>query len=253
MKQTILVIREPGEFCRILAANGYKTENLPLIATEIADDLSDFENKLSHLENYDGVFLTSAKAAQIFAGKLSEKNLEFKDKVYVLGKRGFEILSSGNLDLVFDKAANTAREFLENIATDELKNKRFLFIRGENSLRVVPDFLVKIAEVDETVVYETREIAPGIDKINRIREMFAADEIAAACFFSPSGAGSFLKQCGEEFLQKTAIAVIGKTTAGFFERRRMKVDFISPKADAQVFAFELVKFLENEKRKTDNE
>ena len=163
----ILVIRKFDNFSRILAANNFEIINLPLIETKAIDDLSEFETILESIENYDGVFLTSKQSAEIFRAKLKT---DYRGKVYVLGRRSYEILKDANFNLHFDASANTAREMLENIAPDELKDKNFLFIRGDKSLRIVPKFLSKIASVDEAIVYETHNIAVEIDKINELRE-----------------------------------------------------------------------------------
>ncbi len=243
MPQTILIIREYDEFSRILAGNGCEIENLPLIETKPLDDLREFGKRLGQIDIYDGIFITSRNAARIFADKLRERNIIFKKKIYVLGAQSFEILKNKQLDFVFDETANTAKEMLENIALEDLKGKRFLFVRGEKSLRVVPEFLAEFGKVDETVVYETRAIALEVEELKKLREKFKTGEFAAACFFSPSAAESFLSQIGAQVLHQTVIATIGKTTAGFLERRNLKVDFVSSKSSAENFANELIEYL----------
>ncbi len=239
----ILVVREFDDFSRILSESGLKIINCPTIAVAPLEDLSEFEAKLDALENYDGVFLTSANATEIFRTKLRARNTNFHGKIYVLGKRSFDFLENENLDLVFDKTANTAQEMLENITLDELKNKRFLFVRGEKSLRVVPEFLEKIASVDEAIVYSSSSVAIADDKIKEIKAKSANGEIACACFFSPSAAENFLQQFGAEVSHQIKITVIGKTTADFFERRNLKVDFVARRATAEDFAIELIEHL----------
>ncbi len=236
----ILVIREFDNFSRILAANSYEIINLPLIETKAIDDLSEFEGTLKSIENYAGVFLTSRHAAEVFRAKLKT---DYRGKVYVLGKRSYEILKAENIDLHFDESINTAREMLENITPEELKGKNFLFVRGDKSLRIVPEILSKTATVDEAIVYETRNIAVEIDKVSNLREQFETNEIAAVCFFSPSAVASFIEQFGAEILHQTIIATIGKTTADFFEAQNLPVNFVSSKATAEDFAVELVKYL----------
>ena len=110
-------------------------------------------------------------------------------------------------------------------------------------LRVVPDFLADFANVDEVVVYETRKIAVEAGKLDLIRKQVKENEIIAACFFSPSGAESFLEQFAAETLHQKIIATIGKTTAEFFEQQNLKVGFVSSKATAEDFAVELVNYL----------
>ena len=244
--KAILVIREFDVFSRILAENNYEIINLPLIETKISKDLSDFETKLAQIENYDGIFLTSSNAARIFAAKLREKNISFGGKVYVLGKRGSEILKTEHLNLVYDESANTARAMLENIASEDLREKRFLFVRGATSLRIVPEFLANIGEVDETIVYETLNIKIEAARMQNLRERFERKEIAGACFFSPSAAESFIEQFGANILHQTIIAAIGKTTAEYVEQRNLKVVLVSSKATAEDFAVELIEYLKEE-------
>ncbi len=242
----ILVAREYDVFSRILAANDYEIINLPLVETEMLDDLSEFENKLAAIENYDGIFLTSKQAAEIFRARAVNEKTNYRGKVYVLGRRSYELLKDKNLDLRFDEAANTAREMLEKVALADLKDKRFLFVRGEKSLRVVPDFLSKIAEVDEAAVYRTKNIAIETAELNRLREKFEKGGIGCACFFSPSAAESFIEQFGAETTHLTVIATIGKTTAEFFEMRNVRVAFVASKAAAEDFAAELVEYLKED-------
>jgi uroporphyrinogen-III synthase len=239
----ILVVREFDNFSRILTEKGSSVINCPVIETAALEALSDFEAKLYALENYAGIFLTSARAAEIFRRKLEENKISFGGKVFVLGRRSFEILKAANLDLFFDERAQTVREMLDLIAPDTLKGKQFLFIRGEKSLRTVPEFLERLAAVDEAIVYQTRKIPVEVDKLKEISEKFENAEIAAACFFSPSGAESFLEQFGADVLHQTKIATIGKTTADFFEMQNLTVDLVSAKATAEDFATELAEYL----------
>lgn len=242
----ILVIREFDKFSQILAKNNFKVVNLPLIETKPLEDLHEFETKLKNIADCDGIFLTSKNAARILADKLRQKSIKYNGKVYVLGKSGFEVLKDANLDLVFDKAANTAREMLDDIAPEELKNKRLLFVRGEKSLRVVPEFLADFANIDEVIVYKTDKITVKVDKLNAIRKHFEKNEISAACFFSPSGAENFIEQFGTQILHQTNIATIGKTTAEYFERQNLDVGFVSSKSSAEDFAVELIEYLKKD-------
>lgn len=239
----ILVIRSFDEFSRILTENNFEVVNLPLIKTKPLDDLSDFEAKLKTADRFDGIFLTSKNAAQVLAQRLDELNIRFAGKVYVLGKRSFEILRSKKLDLVFFEEANNAEEMLAKIPAAELENKKFLFIRGEKSLDTIPNFLRNLATVDESIVYTNEPVLLGLDTISEIYEAIGRSEIEVVCFFSPSGAETFLTKFGADILHQTNIATIGKTTADFFERQSIKVDFVSSKSNAENFAIEMINFL----------
>jgi uroporphyrinogen-III synthase len=240
---SVLIVREFDSFSQVLSENGFSVINCPTIKTVTLDNLREFEKRISAIEVYDGVFLTSAHAAKIFREKLREGKNGFSGKVYALGERSFGLLKDEPFDLFFDETANTARELLEKIASEDLKDKRFLYVRGEKSLRVVPDFLKTTASVDEAIVYKTEKITVSIDEINEFSEKFGNGEISCACFFSPSAAESFIEQFGAVNLHQTNIAAIGKTTAEFFERQSLIVDFVSPKARAKDFAVELTNYL----------
>jgi uroporphyrinogen-III synthase len=241
----VLVVRKFENFSRILAENGFTVINCPTIETVPAENLSDSNAKISALASYDGVFLTSRAAAVFFSRSLDERKIDFRGRVYVLGRSSLETLKDKNLDLVFVEKANTAREMLEAIPPEKLKNNHFLFIRGERSLGAVPDFLSKAATVEETIVYRTIKIPAADDKIKEIQEKAAAGEILCTCFFSPSGAESFLEQFGFELLSQTKIAAIGKTTADFLKRQNLTVDFTAPTATAEGFANGLIEYLKN--------
>lgn len=236
---TVLVVRKFDNFSRILTENGFSVVNLPTIETVECENSENLSAKIA-AKNYDGIFLTSRKAAEIAEREIFSK-LNYGGKVYVLGKSSFEILKDKMLRLSFEKDANTAREMLEKIPPDELEGKSFLFIRGERSLGTVADFLKEIASVDEEIVYETRKIDIEVSLKSEIEAK--KEEIVFACFFSPSGAESFLEQFGERFLEKIKIAVIGKTTAEFFAKQNLKADFIANKAASEDFAIELVENL----------
>ena len=243
--RAVLVVREFDNFSRILTENSVGVMNCPSIETMKGKDLSDLGAKISG-GNYDGIFLTSRRAAEIFRREFVDNMGDFGGRVYILGKSSFELLEGKNLDLFFDAKANTAREMLERIPLEELKNKRFLFIRGTKSLGAIADFLRGTATLDEAVVYETRQITPEVNLKSEIAAKLKKGEIAAACFFSPSGAESFIEQFGARSLHQTKIAAIGSTTAEFLEKQNLKVDFISSKASAEDFALELTDYLKNE-------
>lgn len=238
-----LVVRESDDFSRVLEQNGFPVINCPTIKTTPSEDLLDFEEQLCRLDSYDGIFLTSRKATEIFRRELREAGIAFKGKVHIFGRRGYNLLKNEGLDLYFNESAGTVQEMLEKLEPSGLKNKCFLIICGENSLSVVSEYLSRSSQVEEAVVYRTAKITVEPSLRDEIRLLAVRGEIGFACFFSPSGADSFLQQLGDEVLAKTKIAVIGKTTADYFENRNLKVDFISEKPTAGDFANGLIEYL----------
>jgi uroporphyrinogen-III synthase len=238
----VLVARKFDNFSRILAEKGFPVINCPTIETVAHENSLTASGENSPL-SYDGIFLTSPKATEIADSRIfSKKN--YRGIVYVLGQSSFEILKDKNLRLFFDETANTAQEMLERIPPAELKGKRFLFIRGEKSLGTVTDFLKNLASIDEEIVYQTRKVKITEDLKTKLEAK--KDDLICACFFSPSGAESFLEQFGHEFLHQTKIAALGKTTAEYFAKQSLETNFIARRATTEDFAIELVNYLKKE-------
>jgi len=245
MTPQILVIRQPDVFSSILIEQGFSVINLPLIKTEAVSDLTELENYLAEIENFDGIFITSAKAAEIFAAKFREAQRDFRGIFYVLGKRSADLLKYLGHGVFSGFYANTAEELLEIISQKELENKRFLFPRGNRSLRVIPETLQGIAKVAETIVYQTFDLEPDEKELFEIEEKLECGIITAVCFFSPSGVEGFLENFKDFSQKEIKIAAIGKTTARFAEEKKLRVDFVSTKPAAEDFAAELVSYLRN--------
>ncbi len=220
---SVLVVRDYDEFSRILEENGFTVVNAVAIKTVAIVEAIEIGDEI------DGVFITSRKAAEIFAGTEA-----FRGAVYVLGQKSFEILKDRGFDLRFDRSANRAAEMLEAIPRKELEGKRFAFVRGEESLRVIPDGLRAIAAtVDEIIVYRTKRV--------ELPDGIAGRDFDWICFFSPSAVSSFVDQKGLESLNRSKIAAIGKTTAAALAGNGIDVEFVSPNASGVEFAKELIK------------
>jgi uroporphyrinogen-III synthase len=239
----VLVARREDEFSRTLIENGLSVINCPVIRTEPLEDLSRLENALSRLDVFDGVFITSSAAAEILVANVQAELGAYRGRVFVLGRRSFDILKQTAANVVFDGAVNTASDMLDAIDADELRGKRFLFIRGERSMRTIPERLSRIADVEELIVYRTVNEIAAVDQKEAIRKKAANKEIAIACFFSPSGIESFVEQFGIDTLRFAPIAVIGETTAAALQTFGLTADVTAGKTDSESFAADVLRFL----------
>lgn len=246
MPGEILVIREKDRFSSILIERGFSAINFPTIKTEPLADLSELENQLAEIENFDGIFITSSKAAEIVFEKLKESGKSFSGKFYVLGKRSAEILKNSGGKIFHSEQATSAEELLELIPQNELQGKKILFPCGNQSLRIIPEKLKTVAEVREVVVYNTAAAKTDGKQSFEISRKIKNGEISAVCFFSPSGVAGFLKIFPDFSKTKIKIAAIGKTTARCLEENDLSADFISAKPNAEDFAFEFINYLKEE-------
>lgn len=243
MNKAILVVREYDRFSELLSENGFEVINFAAIKTAPLEDLSEFHTKLETIENYDGIFFTSPKAAEIFLNEFDEK--VYCGKIYVLGNRTRTLFENRDFQVIFRNEANTAEEFINFFDRAEFADKNLLFLRGNKSLRIIPELLKDVATVDEIVAYRTLENSIDENSANQISEKIAAGEIFWVCFFSPSGIESFIEKFGDKATSDLKIAAIGATTAKKAVEKNLRTDFISPRANAEDFAVALINHIKN--------
>jgi uroporphyrinogen-III synthase len=235
-RPAILVIRDDDIFSASLRDAGIEVFDLNLIGTEPIAEISEFRKKLSVLSDYDGLFFTSPVAAEIFVNEYGNA-IGFNARVYALGHRSREVLEQSGFDVISPPSAKTADELISSFDKTEFLGKRFLFIRGDKSLRVISEALADIADVDEVVVYRTTQIEVEPNVVERFKDKLEAGEIKLVCFFSPSGVQRFHEIFGDI---TAGSAAIGTTTAAAAKQIGLTVELISSKPDADQFACELI-------------
>ncbi len=244
-KLLILVVREFDKFSHLLTEDGFEIINFPAIESLPIEDFSELDEKIDNLNYYDGLFFTSSKAAEVFLQHIKDRKNNFRGKVYVLGNRTKVLFENKGFEIVYRPNANTAEEFINSFENNEFAGKRFLFLRGDKSLRTIPELLGSVAIVDEIIIYRTIESSIDENLIGEIRGKFNEREINWICFFSPSGIESFVRTFSDLSLEKIKIAAIGTTTAKRAAENNLKVEFVSPKASAEDFAFGLIDYIKN--------
>jgi uroporphyrinogen-III synthase len=237
----VLVLRRDDRFSAILREARFEVINFELIETRPLDDLSELREKLALLDEYDGLLFTSPFAAQVFVEQRMKPN-GFDGLVYALGQRASDILISNGLTVKSPQAANTAAELIDEFGETEFSGKRFLFIRGNKSVRTVPERLSKIATIDEVVVYTTDPVSLDETSAADIKVRLSNNEIDWSCFFSPSGVERFSELFGD-VAKNAKVAAIGTTTADAARQTGLPVDFISLRSDAEEFARGLIKHI----------
>jgi uroporphyrinogen-III synthase len=244
-KSLVLVVREFDKFSYLFKENGFEVVNFPAIQTLPFEDFGGLKEKIDSLKNYDGLFFTSPKAAEVFLQNFENKENDFHGKIYVLGNRTKLLFENTNFEIAFRADANTAEEFINSFDKGEFANKKFLFLRGDKSLRTVPELLKDQSTVDEIVIYRTIENTIDETLKDEIGKRLLKNEIDWICFFSPTGIESFIKTFGELSQNDVKVAAIGTTTAKKAADNNLKIEFVSSKANAEDFAFELIDFIKD--------
>ena len=234
MKMTVIVVRRDDNFSQTLREAGIEVVNLELVSTEVLEDLSEFENLISQLDDYDGVFITSPVAAKMFIDRVRQP---VRRQLYALGKRAASVLEDAGFEVKKVPHANTAEEMLAGFDNEEFAGKKLLFVRGERSMRTIPETLAGIAKVDEVAVYRTIEKDPEDAPASDVRRRLAGGEIEWLCFFSPSAVEAFEKGFGSADI---TVATIGETTATRARELGFRVDLVAQTATNEIFANELI-------------
>jgi len=239
----ILVIRNDDKFSSALREAGFDVVNLELIQTQPLEDLTELRSKLAKLAEYDGLFFTSPVAAEIFVKERNGSN-GFYGNVYALGRRAQTILQSAGMNAKPATAANTAEEMLNRLGNGEFAGKRYLFVRGEKSLRTIPEKLSGIATIEEVAVYRTEPAVIDDKIIESFRSRLEQSQFNLVCFFSPSGVERFAELFGQTSRYVKA-AAIGTTTADAADKAGLNVFFVSPRSNAEDFARGLIEHIKN--------
>jgi len=236
----VLVLRSYDHFSTLLEESGINVVNLELISTQPHKDQQPLLDLLKNSGQYDAVFITSPVAAQVFVESVNAVGRPFGGTIYVLGGRSKRVFDDAGIDVEFDESANTARGLATSLKNG-LAGKKLCFVRGDRSMRSIPDVLRGTAAVDEVEVYSTFEIEPGPVMVSDIACRIESGDIRWACFFSPSAVETFEKVFGSAIVTTFKTAVIGLTTARRAAELGFDVAFLSPTASAEAFAREFAK------------
>lgn len=232
----VLVLRRHDRFSSVLEQNGIEAINLELIATEPIEDLTALQTALDGPVRYDGFFVTSPAAASVMIEILQKLNREHTGMIYVLGERSKKLFEDAGINVEFRPSANTADDLIDEFTDAEFAGKRLGFVRGDRSIRTIPNRLHGKAEVEEFIVYRTSETAPDEELVRVVRDRLGSGVFDWICFFSPSAVDAFDKLFGLQCTGSLKAAVIGDTTAERARQSGFDVAFISPRANAGDFA-----------------
>lgn len=242
-RPVVLVARRDDIFSSMLRDAGCEVVNLELIRTEPAEDLKPLDRILDRIEDYDGLFFTSPAAAEVFVERFATMGRNFRGKIYVVGKTAKTLLENSGFKVVPAANANTAESLISSFDEAEFAGRKLLFVRGTKSLRIILDRLSDKADVDEVIVYETKEVSPDESVVRTITERLMKGEVDWICFFSPSGVQAFRRLFASVLFGTTSTAAIGETTAVEARKLNFCVHVVSNRPDAEFFAARLIEFI----------
>jgi len=189
------------------------------------------------LAEYSSVCFTSKNAVIKFVERIRSIRLQAVDtlatrNIFAIGEKTKKTLESCGFSVLATPEHASARELTTMLQTHQIKGAKILFPKSNIAREEMPKQLRSMgAEVDEIVVYETA--IPEPDNLERVHQMFLENKIDVATFFSPSSIINFTEMIGAEVLARTAIAVIGPTTAETARQLGLTAAILAQKATAE--------------------
>jgi uroporphyrinogen III methyltransferase/synthase len=235
----ILITRAKGSdnsFENALKSFGASVEFLPVIEIMPVNDYSLLDEKISIIDNYDGIFFTSSNAVKYFFERLLSSGKKFSGKIFTVGSKTKTSVESFGYKIYFAPLVYSSEELADSIDKSEIKGKKYLFPCGNLTGNTLNEKLGSLASIDEVVVYQTILPETGSKKVNEIKNKIEKGKIDCISFFSPSSVENFLKLFPGFNQKNIKIAVIGNTTLNRIKNFGLKADIIPEKSTSESLA-----------------
>ncbi|MDP2209193.1 MAG: uroporphyrinogen-III synthase [Bacteroidota bacterium] len=221
--KTILITRsedQADDFIELIESRGGKAILFPTIKITDPDDWQECDRAIKALNSFDGIIFTSRNSVEKFIERMNSKNIPLSALrsmlFFAVGEKTKSTIEKHNLKCFSVPETYTAENLADNIKTIGVKNKKFLFPRGNLGRDVIIDKLSGYgAEVKSVVVYKTERAIP--ENLHSIEAELLEGKIDVVTFTSPSTVKNFFSLFSEntkvQFTKQTIFAVIGKVTA----------------------------------------
>jgi uroporphyrinogen-III synthase len=163
-------------------------------------------------------------------------------KIAVIGDSTANELKNYNHKVDYRNEGITSDEFLEFLMQNVLtRNTKVLLALGNLALDKLQKSIEKICAVSRMNVYQTIKPTKMNKEILEIANKQLADMLV---FTSPSAFRNFIEISAFDSEKLTStIACIGKTTAAYIESQGMPVNIVASKPKTEVFASEIIRYL----------
>lgn len=199
---------------------------------------------LPELSQYEGAFFTSVNSVRYFFATLNETEVAKavegfnKIKVYAVGIKTAEALNNRNVKTqpIPDRAYAT--DLMAMIAPEDIKGKKYLFLRGSLSLGVIPAEIKRMDGIcDQITVYSNQAPIVEESEKQRIKSLIESGKIHCIVFTSPSTATNFFSMLQlQQLPQHIKIASIGETTSAALTDLNINTDIMPSYSTAEGIA-----------------
>jgi uroporphyrinogen III methyltransferase/synthase len=286
----ILVTREHAEGFEQLEELGAEVIEFPTIKIVPPERYDELDSTIDRIETYDWLIFTSKNGVKYFFKRFFEKERDIRElkgiKICAIGtKTAGEIKQYGiKIDLIPDefRAEGLIEAFIKEqraqstptltlpsrgegigwggnseLRTPDpelLKGVKFLLPRAENAREIFPEKIRELGgQIDLPVAY--RAIKPEFAG-KRLKRFLKEGRITIATFTSAATFNNFreiTKEDADELLKGVAIAVIGPVTVEAIKKTGLKVDIMPKEATIEALVDEIIKWVEEQRRRTKEE
>ncbi|MCG8343323.1 MAG: uroporphyrinogen-III synthase [Chlorobiales bacterium] len=197
--------------------------------------------QIPRISGYAGAFFTSPNSVYYFLERLKkEASLELEQlkriRIFAVGKTTAKDLARYGITTEPLPKVADALNLMQEIGTEEIQGKSFLFLRGSLSLGVIPAAIAERGGIcDSITVYENHP--PDLEATETVKKMVREGKISCLSFTSPSTAQNYFKAVGSTAVPSgVLVAAIGNTTANALKELGVKVDVVPEYYDGPHFA-----------------
>lgn len=222
-KKRILITRsahQARELVRMIEDNGGIAVLFPTIEIVPPADWDACDRALHALYMYDGIIFTSANGVEFFFRRMEELTFDSSGLngklVCAVGEKTEQALARHGLAVTVMPEKFTAADLSRKLESEDLRQKTFLFPKGNLGSNVLQETLKLLgANVDPVIVYQT--VKPEQNAVDELRAALMKGDIDVATFTSPSTFTNFCSLFSHtelsDVFMKTRIAVIGPVTS----------------------------------------
>ena len=244
--------RQAASLTKDIERHGGTAICFPTIAITGPESWEQVDEALSHLSDYDWIVFTSANSVKFFVNRMRSQQIEYPAaRIAAIGSKTNNLLQEAGLTAQLVPENFTAASLLESFEHKDVQNKRFLLPVSDIAREELYNGLQHLGtHVDRLVVYQNRLNEP--DNKDEVLAAIQSGEIDVLTFFSPSAVFNFAEIVDQHALDtvresRTAIAVIGPTTADAVRKLGLKPHIEPEKSTSEDLLNALLDYYQNPK------
>jgi uroporphyrinogen III methyltransferase/synthase len=237
---------QSAAFRELLEKRGANVLCFPAIEIADPDSWLACDNAIWKIANYDVFCFNSKNGAEKFIERLRivrPQALEILSKkdIFAIGEKTAATLRSNGFSVHAVPHDTTAQHLAQMIKEQAAANAKILFPTSAACSDILPKNITQNNFwIDRVVVYKT--VAPPADSDAMRPILDKTKVIDVSTFFSPSCVHNFIDLFGTDILKRTAIAVIGPSTAEAVKQSGLDAAIVAEQATKESLAIGIEKW-----------